>query len=59
MTNQDEIPSVSMSNTKKEMLEAYQAMKQKLKDIRAKYKDSDELDQHFIELYKEKGIIKE
>jgi len=34
-------------------------MKQKLKDIRMKYKDSDELDQHFIELYKEKGIIKE
>lgn len=34
-------------------------MKQKLKDIRVKYKDSDELDQHFIELYKEKGIIKE
>jgi len=34
-------------------------MKQKLKDIRVKYKDSDELDQHFIELYKEKGLIKE
>ncbi|WP_167606130.1 sulfatase [Maribellus sediminis] len=33
-------------------------MKQKLKDIRLKYKDSDELDQHFIELYKEKGLIK-
>lgn len=33
-------------------------MKQKLKDIRVKYKDSDELDQHFIELYKEKGLIK-
>jgi arylsulfatase A-like enzyme len=35
------------------------AMKQKLKDIRVKYKDSDELDQHFIEMYKEKGLIKE
>ncbi|WP_340110695.1 sulfatase family protein [Maribellus mangrovi] len=33
-------------------------MKQKLKDIRVKYQDSDELDQHFIELYKEKGLIK-
>jgi len=34
-------------------------MTQKLKDIRVKYKDSDELDQHFIELYKERGLIKE
>lgn len=32
MTNQDEIPSVSMSNTKKELLEAYEAVKKKLRD---------------------------
>jgi len=33
-------------------------MKQKLTEIREKYKDSDELDREFIEKYKEKGIIK-
>lgn len=32
-------------------------MTQKLKELRIKYKDSEELDQHFIDKYKEKGII--
>ena len=35
------------------------SLKDKLKEIRRKYKDSDELDQQFIEKYKEKGLIKE
>lgn len=34
-------------------------MKTKLSDIRKKYKDSDELDQKYIDIYKEKGLIKE
>ena len=35
------------------------SLKIKLKDIRKKYKDSDELDQKYIDLYRQKGIIKE
>ncbi len=35
------------------------ALKEQLSDIRKKYKDSDELDQKYIQVYKEKGLIKE
>jgi len=34
-------------------------LKEQLSDIRKKYKDSDELDQKYIQIYKEKGLIKE
>ena len=34
-------------------------LKLQLEELRVKYKDSTELDQRYIELYKEKGIIKE
>ncbi|MCE4565959.1 sulfatase [Maribellus sp. CM-23] len=34
-------------------------LKEELTEIREKYKDSDELDQKFIDRYKEKGLIKE
>ncbi len=34
-------------------------LKEQLSDIREKYKDSDELDQKYIQIYKEKGLIKE
>lgn len=34
-------------------------LKKQLSDIRKKYKDSKELDQKYIEMYKEKGLIKE
>ncbi|WP_225443956.1 sulfatase family protein [Echinicola arenosa] len=33
-------------------------LKEKLKKLRLKYKDSEELDQHFIQKYKDRGIIK-
>ncbi len=32
-------------------------LKEKLKELRVKYKDSEDLDKHFIDLYKEKGFI--
>ncbi|MGB5610838.1 sulfatase/phosphatase domain-containing protein, partial [Eudoraea sp.] len=34
-------------------------MKQKLKEVRLKYKDSDSLSNQYINLYKEKGWIEE
>ncbi|MCP4976298.1 MAG: DUF4976 domain-containing protein, partial [Maribacter sp.] len=34
-------------------------VKQKMAEVRKKYKDSDELSTGYIELYKEKGWIKE
>ncbi len=33
-------------------------MKMKLTELRKKYKDSDDLDQYFIEKYRSKGIIR-
>ncbi len=34
-------------------------LKMKLKNIRKKYKDSDELDQKFIQIYRDRGYIKD
>jgi hypothetical protein len=36
-----------------------QELTQKLYELREQYKDSEELDQKYIELYRERGIIKE
>lgn len=41
-----------------EYAEVVAGMKQKLEDLRRKYKDSDELNQHFIDLYKKSNMIK-
>ena len=41
-----------------EYSEVVEKLKVDLKNIRKKYKDSAELDKHFIDIYKEKGIIK-
>ncbi len=38
--------------------EVVEMMKKKLDELRVKYKDSDELNQKFIEKYKARGIIK-
>lgn len=37
--------------------ETVNTLKEQLKDLRAKYKDSEELDQRYIDIYKEKGWI--
>jgi arylsulfatase A-like enzyme len=42
-----------------EYAETVTQMKKKLEEVRVKYKDSDELSNGYIELYKEKGWIKE
>ncbi len=34
------------------------SLKEKLKELRGKYKDSDELDQHYIQMYRDRGLIK-
>lgn len=41
-----------------EYAETVEAMKEKLEEVRKKYKDSDELSNGYIELYKENGWIK-
>jgi arylsulfatase A-like enzyme len=41
-----------------EYADVVERLKKELKELRKKYKDSKELDQKFIEKYKEKGIIK-
>lgn len=38
-----------------EYVDVVNEMKSKLKEVRAKYKDSEELDNHYIQLYKDKG----
>lgn len=43
---------------KPEYAETVEAMKEKLEEVRKKYKDSDELSNGYIELYKENGWIK-
>ncbi len=40
-----------------EYVEVVKRLKADLSDLRIKYKDSEELDQHFIDKYKEKGLI--
>ncbi|KPM46838.1 sulfatase family protein [Jiulongibacter sediminis] len=40
-----------------EYAEVVKKLKADLSDLRIKYKDSEELDQHFIDKYKEKGLI--
>jgi arylsulfatase A-like enzyme len=37
--------------------EVREELHQQLEDLRVKYNDSDSLNQHYIDLYKEKGII--
>ena len=43
MTDQKEIPSVSMTNTKKEMIEAYKAMKQRLEATEKQLLDAEKV----------------
>ncbi|WP_186756454.1 sulfatase family protein [Echinicola salinicaeni] len=38
--------------------EVVRELKEKLKELRVKYKDSKELDQHYMQMYRDRGIIK-